>query len=146
MSSISVILHDKGPAVFTIADSATVYEAISEMNEKGVGCLVVMGGEAIRGVVTERDYLRKVILKGRSSKATPITEIMSSKVVVAAPQDSIEYCMGVMTEKRIRHLPVVEGGKLAGLVSVGDLVKQVSRDQKAEIKYLTDYISGKYPG
>ncbi len=146
MSSVSEILNSKGAEIFTIEDTATVFNAVVEMERKGVGCLLVMRGDEIRGIVTERDYLRTVIIKGRSSKTTAVSEIMSSSVVFASPQDSIQSCMVVMTEKRIRHLPVFDEGALVGLVSLGDLVKQISRDQKADIKYLTDYISGKYPG
>lgn len=145
VSSVSDILRSKGNAVFTIPDSATVFEAVVEMESKGVGCLVVMRGETICGIVTERDYLRKVVLKGRTSKSTPVTDIMSTNVVVASPTDTIEDCMAVMTDRRFRHLPVVDQGKLAGLVSVGDLMKKLSKDRKAVIKYLTDYITGKYP-
>ncbi len=146
MSSVSDIIKDKGAEVFTIRDTATVFEAVVEMESKGVGCLVVMHDDGICGIVTERDYLRKVAIKGRSSKTTAVSEIMSSKVIVVSPQDSIQSCMVVMTEKRIRHLPVVEKGTSIGLVSVGDLVRQISKDQTADIKYLTDYITGKYPG
>jgi CBS domain-containing protein len=146
MSMVSDILRNKGSKVFTIVDTATVYDAIVEMASKGVGCLVVMHDDAIRGILTERDYLRKIAIKGRSSKTTPVPEIMSTMVVAVSPQDTVEECMAVMTEKRIRHLPVVDSGKLAGLVSVGDLVKQISSKQKAEIRYLKDYITGKYPG
>ena len=146
MSSVSDIIKDKGAEVFTIRDTATVFEAVVEMESKGVGCLVVMHDDEICGIVTERDYLRKVAIKGRSSKTTAVSEIMSSKVIVVSPQDSIQSCMVVMTERRIRHLPVVEKGASIGLVSVGDLVRQISKDQTADIKYLTDYITGKYPG
>jgi CBS domain-containing protein len=146
MSKVADILREKGAEVFTIGDVATVFEAVVEMESKGVGCLVVMRGETIRGIVTERDYLRKIIVKGRSSKSTSVSDIMSSNIVVASPQDSVQTCMVVMTETRIRHLPVIDSGALVGLVSVGDLVKQMTKDQKAEIKYLTDYITGKYPG
>jgi CBS domain-containing protein len=146
MSTVADILRKKGSEVFTIADTATVFDAIKEMSDKGVGCLVVMRGESIRGILTERDYLRKIALQGRHSKDTPVPDIMTESLVVASPQDTVESCMAVMTEKRIRHLPVVDQGKLAGLVSVGDLIKQIASRQKAEIRYLTDYISGKYPG
>jgi CBS domain-containing protein len=144
-SKVSDILKEKGTKVYTIQKTASVYEAIEEMTGEGVGSLVVMDGEEISGIVTERDYLRKVIVKGRSSRETPVSDIMSSNVICTDPGETVKSCMAVMTEKRIRHLPVLENARLAGLVSIGDLIKQVARDRKATIKYLKDYISGRYP-
>ena len=107
-----------------------------------VGALIVMDGEAMAGIVTERDYARKVILKGRSSDETPVSDIMSTGVISTSPDQTVNSCMNVMTDKRIRHLPVVEGNKVIGLVSIGDLVKAIIADQKEEIEHLEHYISG----
>lgn len=145
MSTVADILGIKGYEVHTIDKSATVYETVATMTEKGVGCLVVTEGGKTVGVVTERDYLRKVIIQGRSAKTTPVTDIMTVKVICVGPEFTVEECMAIMTEKRIRHLPVIENSRLHGLVSVGDLIKQVSHDQKVTIKYLTDYITDRYP-
>lgn len=144
-SRVSDILKRKGNVVHTIETGTTVYDAISKMADNSVGCLVVMAGDQIAGIVTERDYLRKVALLGRSSKTTPVTEIMTHGIIYVSPDDTVEQCMAIMTEKRIRHLPVIVNEHLYGLVSIGDLIKQLSRDQRATIKYLTEYIVGKYP-
>lgn len=145
MSTVADILKIKGYKVYSIDKSATVYEAVAKMTEKSVGCLVVTKGEETIGIVTERDYLRKVIIKGHTAKATPVTDIMTSEIICVGPESTVEQCMAIMTEKRIRHLPVIEQRRLHGLVSVGDLIKQFSRDQKVTIKYLTDYITDRYP-
>jgi len=116
------------------------------MVDHNAGSLLVVDAGEIRGIITERDYLREIVLKGRTSKTTEVRAIMTAELVCVGPNDSIDECMAVMTEKRIRHLPVLEHGRLAGLISIGDVVKQLSRDQKAQIRYLTDYITGKYPG
>jgi CBS domain-containing protein len=116
------------------------------MVEHNAGCLLVTEGEQIRGIITERDYLRGIALAGRTSKTTQVQEIMTSRIVVVHPGTSVEEAMAIMTDQRFRHLPVVDSGKLVGLVSIGDLVKQISQDRKFEIQYLTDYITGKYPG
>ena len=112
------------------------------MADKGIGALIVMDGETMAGIVTERDYARKVILKGRSSHETPVSDIMSTGVISTSPDQTVNICMNVMTDKRIRHLPVVEGNKVIGLVSIGDLVKAIIADQKEEIEHLEHYISG----
>ena len=145
MALISELLSHKGSEVLTIDRGETVYRAIEVMESRHVGSLVVTDETGVCGMLTERDYLRKVALKGRSSKTTRVDEIMSSPVVCACSEDSVKQCMTVMTEKRCRHLPVVDGGKLVGVVSIGDLVKQITMDQKADIRMLSDYISGKYP-
>jgi len=145
MGHVSDILETKGHDVLEIGSAATVLDAVTRMVEGNVGSLLVMEGERLVGIVTERDYLREIVLKGRTSKATEVRAIMTTELVCVGPNDSIDECMAVMTEKRIRHLPVLEHGQLAGLVSIGDVVKQLSKDQKAQIRYLTDYITGKYP-
>ncbi len=146
MGKIAHVLARKGAQVYTINEAETVFEAVKKMVELNTGCLLVTQEEEIRGIVTERDYLRGIVLAGRTSKATQVREIMTSRIVVVKPDTSVEEAMAIMTDRRIRHLPVVDNGKLAGLVSIGDLVKQISQDRKFEIQYLTDYITGKYPG
>ncbi|HUX07144.1 MAG TPA: CBS domain-containing protein [Acidobacteriota bacterium] len=146
ISTVADILKVKGSMVHTVDRNASALDAIDLMSERGVGSLVVMEGDCVRGIVTERDFLRKVILGGTSPKETSVGDIMTEKVIVAGPEDTVEQCMALMTEQRFRHLPVVDGGELAGIVSIGDLIKQVSRDRKVQIKYLTDYIADKYPG
>ena len=146
MALIRDLLSQKGHEVLTIDRGETVYRAIEIMENRHVGSLIVTDESGVCGMLTERDYLRKIALKGRSSKTTRVDEIMSSPVVCARSDDTVKQCMSVMTEKRCRHLPVVDGGKLVGVVSIGDLVKKVAEDQKADIRLLSDYISGKYPG
>jgi len=146
MGRVVDLIRTKGNDVYSIESNASVYEAVQKMVTQNVGSLLVMDGSEIRGIITERDYLRDIVLKGRTSRTTAVREIMTKQVVCVEPADSIEDCMAVMTERRIRHLPVVEGGRLIGLVSIGDVVKQLSKDQRAEIRYLTDYITGRYPG
>jgi CBS domain-containing protein len=146
MGKIAHVLAKKGTQVYTINEAETVFEAVKQMVELNTGCLLVTEEEEIRGIVTERDYLRGIVLTGRTSRATRVREIMTSRIVVVQPDTSVEEAMAIMTDRRIRHLPVVDKGKLAGLVSIGDLVKQISQDHEFEIQYLTDYITGKYPG
>ena len=146
MGKIAHVLAKKGAQVYTINEAETVFEAVKKMVELNTGCLLVTEEEEIRGIVTERDYMRSIVLAGRTSRATQVREIMTSRIVVVQPDTSVEEAMAIMTDRRIRHLPVVDNGKLAGLVSIGDLVKQISQDRKFEIQYLTDYITGKYPG
>ncbi|MCH8306936.1 MAG: CBS domain-containing protein [Proteobacteria bacterium] len=142
MKLVNQLLDSKGHDVLSIAPSASVLDAIKLMAEKGVGALIVMDGDAMTGIVTERDYARKVILKGRSSDETPVSDIMSTGVISTSPDQTVNSCMSVMTDKRIRHLPVVEGNKVTGLVSIGDLVKAIIADQQEEIEQLEHYISG----
>jgi len=146
MGRVADLLRVKGRMVHSIESGATVFEAVKRMVDHNVGSLLVLDGDEIRGIITERDYLREIALKGRTSKTTSVREIMTSQLVCVGPNHLIEECMAIMTTKRIRHLPVLEDGRLAGVVSIGDLVKQLSKDQKFEIQYLTDYITGKYPG
>ena len=145
MGRVADLIRVKGRDVYTIESGASVYDAVKRMVDHNAGSLLVVDGGEIRGIITERDYLREIVLKGRTSKATEVRTIMTADVVCVGPNDTIEECMAVMTEKRIRHLPVLEEGRLAGLISIGDVVRQLSKDQKAQIRYLTDYITGKYP-
>jgi CBS domain-containing protein len=145
MGRVADLLRAKGSTIYTISGDATVYDAIVEMVRHNVGSLLVVQDGAPRGIITERDYLREVALKGRTSRNTEVSQIMSRDVIVVDPNRSLEECMAIMTERRIRHLPVADTGRLVGLVSIGDVVKQLSKDQKFEIQYLTDYITGKYP-
>ncbi len=140
--TIKQLLDQKGRQVYTISPDASVYDAIKTMAEKGIGALVVVEGNEPVGIVTERDYARKVILKGRSSKDTQVREIMTPNFVFVRPDQTIEEAMAIMTEKRVRHLPVLEEGRLAGLISIGDVVKSIIEHQKFTIEQLTNYIQG----
>ena len=143
--SVSAILAHKGSAVWSIAPNATVFDAIQLMADKNVGALPVLENGKLVGIISERDYTRKVILKGKSSKETPVRDIMTLELVTAHPGDSISECMKVMTEKRVRHLPVMEGVEMVGLVSIGDLVRRIISAQTATIDNLEKYITGDYP-
>jgi CBS domain-containing protein len=142
MTTARQLLDQKGTAVWSLAPVATVFDAISKMAEKDIGSLVMLDGEEIVGMITERDYARNVILKGKTSPKTLVREIMEPRVVIARPEQTIEQCMALMTEKRIRHLPVLEGNKLVGIISIGDLVKSIIGDQKLTIEQLEHYIHG----
>ena len=146
MGTIDHVLTAKGPQVHTIRPTDTVFEAVKKMVELNSGSLLVTEGDAIHGIITERDYLRNIVLASRTSKTTQVREIMTSQIVVVKPDTPVEEAMAIMTDRRIRHLPVVHQGKLGGIVSIGDLVKQISQDRKFEVQYLTDYITGRYPG
>lgn len=142
MEHVSDILEEKGDDVLQIEASATVFDAIKLMVDSNVGSLLVTENGKLIGIVTERDYLRRVTLEGRTERDTSIGEIMTSPLVYVTPDTSIDECMAVMTERRIRHLPVLtEGREVAGIVSIGDLVKFRSKQQSFQIKLLTDYIS-----
>ncbi|MEJ2255389.1 MAG: CBS domain-containing protein [Woeseiaceae bacterium] len=142
MKLVQHLLDHKGANVVSIARDASVYDAISLMSDHVVGSLLVMEGEKIVGIITERDYARKVILKGRSSETTKVEEVMSTDVITAAAEQSVNECMTLMTEKRIRHLPVVAGNRVIGMISIGDLVQAIISDQQLEIEQLENYISG----
>jgi CBS domain-containing protein len=140
---VSDILDGKGRDVLRIDGSATVFEAIARMVEGNVGSLLVYEGDRLAGIVTERDYLRRVTLEGRDERTTPVREITSAKLVYVAPDASIDECMAVMTERRIRHLPVLtDEREVVGIVSIGDVVKFHSKEQSVRIRFLTEYISG----
>jgi len=141
MKLVKQLLDSKGHDILSISADASVLDAIKLMAEKGVGALVVMEGDSLAGIVTERDYARKVILKDRSSSSTPVRDIMSPDVLTASNDNNVQYCMNMMTDRRIRHLPVVESGTVVGMISIGDLVKAVIADQKEEIEQLEHYIS-----
>ncbi|MEJ8811610.1 CBS domain-containing protein [Variovorax ureilyticus] len=143
MKTVAEILKAKGSSsVYSIAPSATVFEAVKLMAEKNVGALLVMEGDRIVGVVTERDYARKVVLLARSSKDTPLREVMTSAVIYVRPNQTSEECMALMTENRVRHLPVMDGDKLVGLISIGDIVKGIISEQSFIIEQLQNYIAG----
>ncbi len=143
---VSNILQSKGNEVYHTSPESTVYEAIKLMSDKGIGALLVMENGDLRGIISERDYRDKVILKGRTSKTTAVKEIMTSDVYWVPPNESIKKCMALMTEKKFRHLPVLDEGEVVGVISIGDLVKQIISEQKVEIKHLKSYIVGSYPG
>jgi CBS domain-containing protein len=143
VGQVSDILDGKGRDVLRIDAAATVYDAIAKMVEGNVGALLVYEGDRLAGIVTERDYLRRVTLQGRDERTTPVREIMSSELVFVGPEASVEECMAVMTERRIRHLPVLtENQDVVGIVSIGDVVKFQSREQSVQIRFLTEFISG----
>ena len=142
MKLVQHLLDDKGDDVISIAPVASVFDAIKLMADRGVGSLLVMNSGTMLGIVTERDYARKVILQGRSSETTRVEQIMSTELVTAVPEQTVKECMTIMTDKRIRHLPVVVGGEVVGLISIGDLVQAIISDQQQEIEQLEQYISG----
>ncbi len=139
---LSQLLNVKGHDVWSLSPDATVYVSIDQMAQKGVGALLVLEGRRLVGVVSERDYARKVILKGKASKETRVREIMSSPVICARPQLTVEETMALMTEKRIRHLPVVVEERVVGVISIGDVVRSVIEDKEFHIQQLTNYITG----
>ena len=142
MSTIKQILDTKGYAVWSIHPQESVFAAIQQMAEKEVGALVVLEGDAVVGIISERDYARKVILKGRSAHETVVRDIMTPHVICARLDQSIEECMSIVTERRIRHLPVLDSGRLVGIISIGDLVKTIIAEQQFIIAQLEHYISG----
>ncbi|MDX1512217.1 MAG: CBS domain-containing protein [Gammaproteobacteria bacterium] len=142
METIGQLLKDKGPDVWTIGPDASVYDGIEMMAAKGVGALVGTDGGRPVGIISERDYARKVVLKDRSSRDTKIAEIMTGRVLYASPDQTVEEGLSMMTEKRVRHLPVMDGEKLVGIVSIGDLVKAIIAEQQQMISQLEQYISG----
>lgn len=143
--AISEILSYKGPHAWSISPESTVFQAIQMMADKNVGALLVMQGSKLVGIISERDYTRKVALRGKSSKQTAVREILSGQVIHVTPSQSVEECMRLMTQNRIRHLPVLEGEKVVGVVSIGDLVNWIISAQTSTIEQLQTYIAG-YPG
>lgn len=141
MRTVRQLLGSKTPEIFAVSPDASVLDAIKLMAEKGVGAVLAMQGAHLCGIVSERDYARKVVLQGRSSSNTPVRDIMTAKVVTVLPDDSVDHCMQVVTEHRIRHLPVAEGDTIIGVISIGDLVKAVIEDQKVELDQLQRYIA-----
>ncbi len=142
MRQVKHLLESKGSDVITAKPSETVLDALRRMAEHGIGALVVMDGDTLAGLMSERDYARKVILKSRHSADTPVAEIMTGPVITVSPEASVAECMELCTSKRMRHLPVLENQRLIGLVSIGDLVKAVIDEQSEEIEHLQNYISG----
>ena len=143
---IRSILKHKGGNVWSVLPSASVYDALTMMSEKQVGALLVIEDAKLVGILSERDYARKVILKGKSSKETEVKEIMASPVMYVTPEETVDECMRIMTVNRVRHLPVVEGESVVGIISIGDLVNWIISAQADTIHQLHSYITGKYPG
>ena len=143
MEHVSDILKGKQGTLLTIASDASVFDMVKQMVDANVGSLLVTVNGRIEGIVTERDYLRRVTLEGRTDKDTPVSEIMTSPLIVVTPETPVDECMAIMTDRRIRHMPVVEEGDVVGMVSIGDLVKFQSQQQDFKIQYLTDYITAR---
>jgi len=144
--TVKDILNRKGNHIYSVHPQETVYDAIKKMADLNIGALMVLKNDKIAGIVSERDYRNKVILKGRTSATTPVKDIMVNQVFCVNSTDNINLCMQLMTEKKIRHLPVLDNGKLVGIISIGDVVKSVIDQQKSEIDGLRNYITGSYPG
>lgn len=140
MKTVSQLLQVKGGSVWSVTPESSVFSALKLMAEKNVGALLVMNGDALRGIMSERDYARKVILLGKSSHDIAVRDIMSDKVICVGPKQTVDECMALMSSKRIRHLPVLESGKVIGMLSIGDLVKEVIADQQLTIQQLESYI------
>lgn len=142
--NISAILNQKGGEIYAVSPNDSVFDAVSLLAEKNVGAVLVMDGETLVGLVSERDYTRKVMLRGKRSRETTVAEIMSTELKTVQPREAVGDCLRLMTDKRIRHLPVVDGDKVVGVISIGDLVKWVINCQSAAIAHLESYISGGY--
>jgi CBS domain-containing protein len=144
--NIGAILSQKSDEIFSVSPETTVHDAVAMMDEKNVGALLVMKGDKLVGMLSERDYTRKVMLRGKKSADTKVSEIMSTNLTVTHPNEGVEECLRVMTDKRFRHLPVLDGEKVVGVISIGDLVKHVISCQSAAIAHLENYIHGGYSG
>ncbi len=140
--TVNQILKLKGSEVYSILPNVTVFEALKVMGNKNIGAILIIEDNSLKGIFSERDYARKIVLKNKSSKDTFVYEIMESEVITLKPSDKIEYCMELMTTKRIRHLPVFENGVVIGIISIGDVVKYIIETQKQTIEYLDSYITG----
>ena len=145
MKTIRELLQAKGHASWSIGPDATVYEALEVMAEKNVGAVLVMESSRLVGIFSERDYARKVVLHGKASKTTLVREVMTERVMYVGPEQTAEECMALMTDKRVRHLPVMEGGEVIGIISIGDVVKSIISEQEFLIEQLERYITGTYP-
>ncbi len=144
MFTVREILQSKDSKLWTIGTTASVFEALELMAEKNIGSLLVMENKKMQGIFSERDYARGIVLKGKSSKQTKVDELMTKDVIYVAPDDRLKECMALMTSKRVRHLPVYQDGELIGILSIGDLVKQIISDQEFTIRELEKYITGSY--
>ena len=140
--TVNQILSKKGKEVYSVLSTITVYEALGVMSEKNIGAILVVEDEILKGILSERDYARKIALKAKSSKKTLVNEIMAENVITVKPTDNLDYCMELMYTKKIRHLPVLDNGKIIGIVSIGDVVKSIIDIQKDTIQYLDSYING----
>jgi CBS domain-containing protein len=143
MKTVTQLLQGKGHEVLTISPEASVFEALQVMAERNIGAVLVLEGKTLVGILSERDYARKVILKGKASKDIPVREIMTSHVLYVRPQQTIDECMALMTDKRVRHLPVLEEDRLVGVISIGDVVKAIIAEQEFLIEQLQNYITGR---
>ncbi|MGB9044067.1 MAG: CBS domain-containing protein [Pseudolabrys sp.] len=141
MTTVRQLLKEKGHNIFTVGPDETVFDAIRKMADENIGSLVVCEGKKLIGIITERHYARNVFLKGRASPSTLVKDVMETQVVFVRPDQTVDECMAVMSEKRVRHLPVMDQGKLIGIISIGDLVKHIISDQKFTIDQLTHFIS-----
>lgn len=141
MKDVKQILANKPANVYSVSPAATVFEALEEMMNKNISALVVLEDGQLKGIFTERDYARKIALKGKSSKDTRVSEIMTAGLITVSPSDTIDYCMNIMTERHIRHLPVVDGDRICGMVSIGDVVKSIIEAQQSTIQQLESYIN-----
>lgn len=147
MKTIRELLAAKGEGpIYSVAPGDSIFDAVTRMVEHRVGAMLVKEGEQIAGIVTERDYLRFITVKGRTARDTPVSEIMTPKVIYVTPDTQLDQVMAIMTDQRIRHVPVLADNVLLGIVSIGDVVKQITRDQKVHIRELVEYISDTYPG
>ena len=144
MTTIAQLLNTKGNQIWSVEPKATIFEALEIMSEKEIGALLVMEDGKLTGIFSERDYARKVILKGKSSKETPVGELMTKKVFYIDPQKTINDCMAMMTAKRIRHVPVIEDNQVVGIVTIGDVVNQIISEQEVTINHLENYITGSH--
>jgi CBS domain-containing protein len=142
MITVRQLLRVKGNKICSVSPGAKVYEALQVMADNNIGALLVLDGERLVGIFSERDYARKVVLRGKTSRETPVSEVMTEKVDCVIPSQSVPECMGLMTDKHIRHLPVMEDGRLVGVISIGDVVKSIISDQAFTIEQLESYISG----
>lgn len=142
MKSVKAVLKSKGPDIWSVTADDTIFEAVKLMADKNIGALLVMDGDRLAGIVTERDYARKVILEGKSSKDSSVSEVMTTHILCVSPERTVDECMALMTDKRTRHLPVIEKKRVVGIVSIGDLVKAVINEQQILIEQLQHYITG----